>query len=138
MKATTLKELNDREEMDFSRFIENLKTYEMEMKVREDREPPKKKSIVFRVSPSIPEDEDSMDKNEEEDFTTLIRKVGKMFYNKGRKTNFRRSRQQEKFERKGEEIGPCYHCKKTGHLITDCPSLQAITSKKVHKKKKSW
>jgi len=33
-------------------------------------------------------------------------------------------------------MGPCYHCKKTGHLIADCPSLQATTSKKVHKKKK--
>ena len=33
-------------------------------------------------------------------------------------------------------MGPCYHCKKTGHLIADCPSLQATTSKKVQKKKK--
>ena len=38
VKATTLKELNDREEMDFSGFIGNLKTHEMEMKVREERE----------------------------------------------------------------------------------------------------
>ena len=29
VKATTLKELNDREEMDFSDFIGNLKTHEM-------------------------------------------------------------------------------------------------------------
>ena len=33
VKATTLREFNDREEMDFSGFIENLKTHEMEMKV---------------------------------------------------------------------------------------------------------
>ena len=32
-------------------------------------------------------------------------------------------------------MGHCYHCKKTGHLIADCPSLQATTFKKVHKKK---
>ena len=38
VKATTLKELNDRKEMDFSGFISNLKTHEMEMKVREERE----------------------------------------------------------------------------------------------------
>jgi len=53
VKATTLKELNDREKMDFSRFIENLKTHEMEIKVREEREPPKKKYITFRASSSI-------------------------------------------------------------------------------------
>ena len=43
VKATTLKELNDREEMDFSGFIGNLKTHEMEMKVREEREAPRRK-----------------------------------------------------------------------------------------------
>ena len=68
MKATTLKELNDREEMDFSDFIENLKTLEIEMKVREEREPLKKKSIAFRTSPSL--------LGEEEHFAMLIRKVG--------------------------------------------------------------
>ena len=50
MKATTLKELNDREKMDFSDFIINLKIHEMEMKVQEEREPPKKKTITFRAS----------------------------------------------------------------------------------------
>ena len=43
VKAITLKELNDREEMDFSGFIGNLKTHEMEMKVREEREAPRRK-----------------------------------------------------------------------------------------------
>ena len=33
-------------------------------------------------------------------------------------------------------MGLYYHCKKTGHLIADYPSLQATTSKKLHKKKK--
>jgi len=42
VKATMLKELNDREEMDFSGFIGNLKTHEMEVKVREKREPPRR------------------------------------------------------------------------------------------------
>ena len=36
-----------------------------------------------------------------------------------------------------EETGPYFHCKRTGHLIADCPSLQATTSKNVHKKKKA-
>ena len=52
VKATILKELNDRKEMDFSGFIGNLKTYEIEMKVREARETPKKKAIAFKVTPS--------------------------------------------------------------------------------------
>ena len=73
--------LNDRKEMDFFWFIKNLKTYEMEMKVREKREPPTKKAITFRASPSIPEEEDSMNENEEENFAMLIKKVGKIFYN---------------------------------------------------------
>ena len=34
-------------------------------------------------------------------------------------------------------MGPHYHCKKMGHLIMDCPLLQATASKKVHKKKKA-
>jgi len=37
VKATTLKELHDKEEMNFSRFIRNLKTHEMERKVRRKR-----------------------------------------------------------------------------------------------------
>ena len=77
VKATTLKELNNREEMNFSGFIRNLKTNEMEMKVREEREPLKKKAIAFRASLSISE-EDSIDENEK-NFAMLLRKVGKMF-----------------------------------------------------------
>ena len=34
-------------------------------------------------------------------------------------------------------MGPYYHCKKMGYLIADYLSLQATTSKKVHKKKKA-
>ena len=34
-------------------------------------------------------------------------------------------------------MGPCFHCKKTGHLIVDFPSLQATNYKNVHKKKKA-
>ena len=79
MKVTTLKELNDREEMDFSGFIRNLKTHEIGMKVREEREPPKKKSIAFKATPSSIEEEESW-KEGNENFTMLIRSVGKMFY----------------------------------------------------------
>ena len=60
-----------------------------------------------------------------------------MFYKKGRQSNFRRGKPQGRFERKREELGPCFHCKKTGHLIAECPSLQATTSKNGPKKKKA-
>ena len=53
------------------------------MKVCKGREPPKKKFIAFKVTPSIAEEEESMDEGEEEDFAMLIRKVGKIFYKKG-------------------------------------------------------
>jgi len=103
------------------------------MKVREEREPPKKKSIAFKSTPSSIEEESSED--DDEGFAMLIRRVGKMFYKKGRQSNFLRGRPQGRFEK--EKMGLYYHCKKTSHLITDCPSLQATTSKKVHKKKKA-
>ena len=104
VKATTLEELNDREEMDFSGFIGNLKTYEMEMKVREEKEASKKKAVAFKATPySFNEDESS--KDGDEDFAMLIRKVSKMFYKKGRQNNFRRGRPQGRLEK--EETRPC-------------------------------
>ena len=45
VKSITLKELNDKEEMNFIRLINNLKTHEMERKVREDKVIPKKKNV---------------------------------------------------------------------------------------------
>ena len=86
VKTITLKELNDREEMDFPGFIGKLKTHEMEMKVCEGRKPPKKRTIAFKATPSIAEEEESID--EEEDFAMPIRNVGKIFYRKGRMSNF--------------------------------------------------
>jgi len=47
-----LKKLNDKEEMDFTAFMVNLKTHEMEMKVREEREPQKKRDVLFKASSS--------------------------------------------------------------------------------------
>ena len=41
VKSTTLKELNDAKEMNYTVFMGNLKTYEMEMKARKSREPQK-------------------------------------------------------------------------------------------------
>ena len=85
VKATTLKELNDNEEMDFSSFIGNLNAHEMEMKVWEEREPQKKKNITFTATPSIPEDDEFMDENEEDEFVMLFKKVKKMWANSTKK-----------------------------------------------------
>ena len=74
------------------------------MKVREGREPSKKKFIAFKATPSIAEEEESTGEGEEEDFSMLIRKVGKMFYKKGRMSNFRRIKPPMKNERKKEEM----------------------------------
>ena len=57
------------------------------MKVREKRETPKKKVIAFKATSSSFDEEESL-KDGNEDFTILIRKVGKMFYKKGRQSNF--------------------------------------------------
>jgi len=82
--VTTLKELNDREEMDFSRFIENLKTHEIKMKVRKGREPNKKKSVAFKANSSIEDQEESSEEGEE-DFAMLIWKVKKCCIRRGDK-----------------------------------------------------
>ena len=94
------------------------------------------KAIAFKATPSSFDEEESSEDGDE-DFAMLIRKVGKMFYKKERQSNFRRGRHQGRFEKKKEEMGPYFHCKKTCHLIADFPSLQDTNSKNVHKKKKA-
>ena len=98
----------------------------MKMKVREERESPKKKAIAFRASPSIPEDDDLMDEDEEDEFAILVRKVGKLFYKKERMSNYRRSRMQGKGDQKKEDIGPCYKISQAsyrGLAVSQCNLL---------------
>ena len=61
------------------------------MKVREERKTLKKKAIAFKATLSSFVEEESS-KDGDDDFAMLIRKVGKMFYKKGRQRNFRRGR----------------------------------------------
>ena len=75
--------------MDFSGFIGNLTIHEMKMKVKEERETTKKKTISFKATPSTIDEEDSSEDGDE-DFA--IRRVGKIFYKKGRQSNFRKGR----------------------------------------------
>ena len=56
-KSTTLKELNDKEQIKFIGLIGNLKTHEIERKTRGEKAPQKKKTFAFKSTPSI-SDED--------------------------------------------------------------------------------
>ena len=58
------------------------------MKVHEEKEPLKKKSIAFKATPSIAEDNEFMSEGEEEEFSILVRKVGKIFCKNERMSNF--------------------------------------------------
>ena len=44
-----LEKVNDKKEMHFNAFIGNLKTHEMKIMAREDREPQKKVGVVFQA-----------------------------------------------------------------------------------------
>jgi len=58
VKATTLKELNDKEEIELIGLIGNLKTHELERKVREEMAPQKKKMNGIKSTPTIFDDDD--------------------------------------------------------------------------------
>ena len=83
----TLKELNDKDEMELIGFIDNLKTHEMEKNVREEMAPQKKKTIAFKSSPAISDDEEEDDDDEE--LSLLIRNVIRT-YNKAKYNHRRR------------------------------------------------
>ena len=53
VKVTTLKELNDKKEMELISLIDNLKTHEMERKAREETAPQKQRIIAFKSTPTI-------------------------------------------------------------------------------------
>ena len=85
VKAITLKKLNDKEEMEFIGLIGNLKTHEMERKVREEMAPQKKKNIAFKSTPATSDDEE--EEEDDEELSLVVRNV--RTYNKA-KYNHRR------------------------------------------------
>jgi len=115
IKSTTLKELNDKDEMDIISLIGNLKTHEMEKKAREEAAPTKKKSIAFKSSSTIEDDDE--DEEEDEELSLLVRNIKRMY--RKNKQNFRR-----KFEGKEERKIICYNCRKPGHIMADCPEFK--------------
>ena len=86
VKATTLKVLNDKEEIELISLIGNLKTHEMESKAREEIAPQKKKVIAFKSTPTISDDDDEEEDNEE--FSLLVKNM--RMYNKAKFNNRRR------------------------------------------------
>ena len=87
-KFTTLKELNDKEEMEFIGLIENLKSHEIKRKAREEKAPQKKKTLTFKFTPTIFDDEDD-DQEDYEDLSLPAKNVRRM-YNKAKFNNRRR------------------------------------------------
>ena len=84
VKATTLKELNDKEEMELISFIGNPKTHEMKRKVREEMAPKKKKMLAFKFTPTGSDDDE--EEEDDEYLSLLVRNVKRM-YNKAKINN---------------------------------------------------
>ena len=82
VKPTTLKELNDKKEMELISLIGNLKTHEMERKDREEMVPQKKKVIAFKTTFTFSDEDD-------EELSFLVKNVRRM-YNKTKFNNRRR------------------------------------------------
>ena len=79
---STWKELNNTEHMDFIAFMESLKTHEMEMKTRKDREPQKENGVPLKAC-SREFKKKSASKDEEE-LTLLVKNVNIYLKNKKR------------------------------------------------------
>ena len=106
----------------------------MENKRREASQ--KKKSVAFKVTPTISDDDEEFEQEDNEELSLLVKKVRRMFHRR-RRFNNRKGRWQGKEEGRGNEIDPYYNCKKPDYLIVDFPDMKCkvSTSKKPYKKK---
>ena len=123
IKATTLKELNNKDEMELISLIGNLKTHEIEKKAREEATPQKKKSIASKSTSTIYDDEE-----DDEEPSLLVRNVKRMYHKK--KLNHRR-----RWEGKEEKKITCYNYQKPGHIMDDCPDFKNKISSSLKQKK---
>ena len=71
VKSTTLKELNDKEGMELIGLIKNLKAHEMKRKAREEKAPQKKKTLAFKSTPTIFDEEDD-DQEDDENLSLIV------------------------------------------------------------------
>ena len=118
-----MKELNDKDEMELINHIGNLKTHEMEKMAREETRPQKKKSIAFKSTSNISDDEEN-----DEELSLLVRNVKIMYHKK--KLNHRR-----RWEGKEEKKIICYNCRKPGHIMAECPDFMNKVSSSMKQKK---
>jgi len=88
VKFITLKELNDKEEMELIDLIGNLKTHKMKERLEKRKHPQKKKTLASKSTPTISNDEID-DQENDEDLFLLVKNVRRM-YNKGKFNNRRR------------------------------------------------
>ena len=81
--------------------IGNLKTHEMERKVREDKVLPKKKNVAFKSTPILSDDNEDHDNEEEDDeeLSLLVKNVRRIFHKRERFNNYRKGRRQSKEKR---------------------------------------
>ena len=126
VKVTSLKELNDKEEIELISLSGNLKTDEMERKAREEMAPQKKKTIAFKSTPAIFDDDEEEDVDK--DLFLLIRNVRRM-YNKA-KINHRR-----RWQGKEEKKIICFNCRKPEHIVVECPDIKNNSSSSIKPKK---
>ena len=101
--------------MELIGFIGNLKTHEMERMAREEMVPQKKTMIAFKSTPTIFDDDEEDD--DDEDLSLLVRNVRRM-YNKA-KINSRR-----RWQGKEEKKIICFNCRKSGHIMVECPNFR--------------
>ena len=76
----------------------NLKTHEMERKVREDKVLPNKKNVAFKSTPILSDDNEDIDNKEDndEELSFLVKNVRRMFHKRGRFNTYRKGRRQGK------------------------------------------
>ena len=103
----------------------------MRWRGRRKRPAKEKKYIAFKATPTISGDDEEDEQEDDEKLSLLVKNV-KRLYHKGRFNN-RRGR----WEGREERRGICYNCRKSGHIITNCPEMKSKppTSKKLYKKK---
>ena len=72
----------------------NLKTHEIERKVREDKVLPKKKNVAFNSTTILSDDNEDIDseENDDEELSLLIKNVKRMFHKRGRFNTCRKGR----------------------------------------------
>ena len=80
--------------MDFMGVIGNLKTHEMERKVRKDKVLLKKKNVAFKSTPILSDDNEDIDNKEAdaEELSILVKNVRRMFHMRGRLNTHRKGR----------------------------------------------